>query len=101
MGDLGPARDETREMDLYYREREWRFVPSGLNLISGIIEPVGDNFLYKFTRSDINMIVAPNNDSRTRVVEFLSSLSASPDMRLKAFAQSPIPVICYDELRRW
>lgn len=101
MGDLGPARDETREMDLYYREREWRFVPSMLNLISGVIEVNKDQFFYKFTRQDINMIVVPNNDSRVQVVEFLSNLSNSADTRLQEFARSPIPVICYDELRRW
>lgn len=101
MGDLGPARDETREMDVYYREREWRFVPSELNVISGVIERDGGYYYYKFTRSDINMIVVPNYDCRVKVVEYLSSLSELPDSRLQAFAASPVPVICYDELRRW
>jgi hypothetical protein len=101
MGDLGPARDETHEIDMYYREREWRFVPSELNVISGVIEQVDDNYYYKFTRSDINMVVVPNYDSRVKVGEYLSSLSASSDSRLNAFSASPVPVICYDELRRW
>ena len=28
MGDLGSARDETKEIDLFYKEREWRLVPT-------------------------------------------------------------------------
>ncbi len=31
MGDLGQARDESQEIDLYYKEREWHLVASKLN----------------------------------------------------------------------
>ncbi|MDV6346586.1 abortive infection system antitoxin AbiGi family protein [Nitrosomonas sp. Is35] len=60
MGDLGPARDETKEIDLYYKEREWRLVPSAVDLQLGIVDEISNEAYYKFNRSDVNMVVVPN-----------------------------------------
>ncbi|MFA6052054.1 MAG: abortive infection system antitoxin AbiGi family protein [Methylobacter sp.] len=104
MGDLGPARDETREIDLYYKEREWRLVPSHLTTMSGVAKSKagsGDVYYYLFERSDVNMIVVPNEELRTVVLNYFISLGASPDERLRQFASNPLPVVNYDDLQRW
>lgn len=103
MGDLGPARDESKEIDLYYKEREWRLVPSKLSETSGVYTKVqnSDSFLYKFRREDVNMIVVPNEEMRNEVLRYFLSLADSPDSRLKAFGDNPLPVVNYDDLHRW
>lgn len=101
IGDIGPARDETREMDLYYREREWRIVPSQYTIYSGEAIQVGEQFYFPFDSQDVNMILVPNQDCRSAVMSFFSSLQQSEDERLKSFSSNSIPVICYDDLRRW
>lgn len=103
MGDLGTARDETREIDLYYKEREWRLVPSGLNLASGSAKRSDDgtSFYYSFERKDVNMIVVPNEEQRDAVLQYFLALKSSPDPRLKAFGDNPLPVIYYEDLQRW
>lgn len=101
IGDIGPARDESKEMDLYYREREWRIVPSPLSLISrGAVETDG-RYFFVFDSRDVNMILVPNQDCRSAVMDYFSGLSNSDDERLKSFGSNDIPVICYDDLRRW
>lgn len=103
MGDLGPARDETQEIDLYYKEREWRLVPSDLSLISGAAkrEESSDHFLFPFERSDVNMVVVPNEEIRSDVLEYFIGLRTSNDQRLRRFGENPLPVINYDDMNRW
>ncbi len=103
MGDLGPARDESREIDLYYKEREWRLVPSNLSEQAGHskIDEATKRCTYQFQRADVNMIVVPNEASRLHVLQYLLGLVASPSERLKAFAVDPPPIINYDDLDRW
>lgn len=103
MGDLGPARDETMEIDLYYKEREWRLVPSLLNITSctAKLETSTNNYYYLFKRSDVNMIVVPNEEMRMMVLEYFLSLRTSEDERLKQLGENPLPVINYDDLHRW
>ena len=52
MGDLGPARDETKEIDLYYKEREWRIIPSKLAELVGIYVEKPDD-AYHFASSSL------------------------------------------------
>lgn len=103
MGDLGPARDETKEIDLYYKEREWRLVPSTLTVVSGAakLRAGTGTYFYLFDRNDVNMIVVPNDEVRTVVLKYFLSLGNSTDDRLKSFAENPLPVINYDDLHRW
>lgn len=103
VGDLGPARDETKEIDLYYKEREWRLVPSLLNMASGtaVKAEEGECCYYSFRRKDVNMVVVPNEEMRGAVLEYFLSLRASEDGRLKEFGENPLPVINYDDLQRW
>jgi len=103
MGDLGPARDETREIDLYYKEREWRLVPSKLNVASGAAKAIeeSDSFYYRFERSDLNMVVVPNDEMRTLVLDYFLSLRTSTDQRLRRFGDNPVPIINYDDLHHW
>lgn len=101
MGDLGPARDETKEVDLYYKEREWRLVLTNLNLKSGIVEQKRSEYYYKFGRNDINLIVTPNDEIRTDVLKYLLSFSENKDPRLKEFAENPLTIISYDDLNKW
>ena len=91
------------EIDLYYKEREWRLVPSTLNLRSGIIrkESESERYLYSFKRSDVNVIVVPNDELRGEVLKYLQSFQTSSDERLKEFANAPPPIINYDDLHQW
>lgn len=100
-GDMGPARDETSEMDTYYREREWRLVPTEASTRSGVLEIDNKDFLYKFDRKDVNVIITPNNDLRAEVINFLLKLSTEDDPRLQLFSHDLVPVVTYDELHRW
>ncbi len=103
MGDLGPARDETKEIDLYYKEREWRLVPSIFTNISCTAKPStdGQSSEYKFHRKAVNVIVVPNEEIRTSVLEYFLSLRASGDTRLKEFGENILPIISYDDLHKW
>ena len=103
MGDLGPARDETREIDLYYKEREWRLVPCGLSYSSGaaILSPNATHVSYKFSRTDVHVIVVPNEEMRTTVLEYFLLLRESNDIRLSEFGHNVLPVVNYDDLQRW
>lgn len=103
MGDLGSARDETKEIDLYYKEREWRLVPSTLTVLSGAakLKAGTSTYFYPFDRNDVNMIVVPNEEMRTVVLNYFLSLGNSADERLRRFAENPLPVINYDDLHRW
>ncbi len=102
MGDLGSARDETKEIDLYYKEREWRLVPFLANLISGSVR-YGDEGLmfYKFEREDVNMVVVPNEEMRKIVLDYFEGLINSQDARECAFGKNPPPIISYDDLLKW
>ncbi|MHB1024740.1 MAG: abortive infection system antitoxin AbiGi family protein [Desulfobacteria bacterium] len=101
-GDLGPARDETKDTDLYYKEREWRLVPFNANITSGSVE-IDSNGLYqyKFKRIDVNVVVTPNDEIRNEVLRFLIALESEKDTRLKEFGENPLPVITYDDLHKW
>lgn len=103
MGDLGPARDETKEIDLFYKEREWRLVPSKLASISGAAKNQhGTNCLfYSFRREDVNMVVVPNEELRSCVLDYFLNLRKSSDERLRQFGIDPLPIINYDDLHRW
>ena len=103
MGDLGPARDETSEIDLYYKEREWRLVPSTMTEASGtaVLSPNNTYFYYKFHRTDVNMVVVPNEEMRTTVLDYFLSLRTSDDPRLQDFGANVLPVINYDDLQKW
>lgn len=103
MGDLGPARDETNEIDLYYKEREWRLVPSKLAETSGAAILSSDNqfFYYKFHRKDVNMVVVPNEEMRATVLDYFLSLRSFDDSRLKNFGENMLPIISYDDLQKW
>lgn len=103
MGDLGPARDETNEIDLYYKEREWRLVPSKLAEISGaaILSPDNQFAYYKFHRKDVNMVVVPNEEMRATVLNYFLSLQTSNESRLQNFGENVLPVINYDDLQKW
>lgn len=103
MGDLGRARDESKEIDLYYKEREWRLVPSRFNEIAGVVQKRDDSggLYYMFDRNDVNMIVVPNEEVRLQVLEYLLSHRGSADARLRSFGIDPPPVISYDDLNRW
>lgn len=103
MGDLGPARDETKEIDLYYKEREWRLVPSQLNIMSGTarLNESTSHFIYPFSRSDVNVVVTPNDEIRAEIIRYFMSFDTSPDPRLKEFAVNPLPVVSFDDLQKW
>ena len=103
MGDLGPARDDTDAVDLYYKEREWRLVPSKAVVDSGLAAYNDDlkYFQYVFGPAAVNMIVVPNDEMRSQVLGFLLGLTDSPDPRLRDFALNPLPIISYDDLQRW
>lgn len=102
MGDLGPARDETKEIDLYYKEREWRILPSELASLAGMyVEKPAKTFHFFFERSDLNMIVVPNEQIRHEVIKYLLGLKTAATERLKLFGDNMPPVVIYDELQRW
>lgn len=103
MGDLGPARDGTKENDLYYREREWRIVPSSFSIGSeiAIAEPNSDRYLFRFERNDANVVVVPNEDIRRLVLKYFIKLKEHTDERLRHFGENPLPIINYDDLRQW
>jgi hypothetical protein len=104
MGDLGPARDETKEIDLYYKEREWRLVPFLANLISGSVQYGNEGLMfYKFEREDVNMVVVPNEEMRKIVLDYFEGLISSPNTsaREHAFGENPPPIISYDDLLKW
>ena len=101
-GDLGPARDETSEIDLYYKEREWRIIPSHSAGKIKLITEDGDGlFFLQFSRKDVNVIVVPNEEIRRSAVDYFISLRNSTDPRLKSFGDNIPPVVNYDELNRW
>lgn len=102
-GDLGPALDETKAIDPFYKEREWRLVPLNGNLVSGsvIYDSSKDLYSYIFKRNDVNMVVTPNDEIRTEALRFLLGLEREADDRLKEFARNPLPIITYDDLHKW
>ncbi|WMJ09133.1 abortive infection system antitoxin AbiGi family protein [Nitrosomonas sp. sh817] len=101
MGDLGPARDETKEIDLYYKEREWRLVPSAVDLQLGIVNEISNEAYYKFNRSDVNMVVVPNEDIRIKLLNYFLNIPNDSEERLVQFKENPLPIIHYDDLQKW
>lgn len=102
MGDLGSARDDTKEIDLYYKEREWRLVPFLANIISGSVQYGNEGLMfYKFRREDVNMVVVPNEEMRKIVLEYFEGLISSQDARERTFGENPPPIISYDDLLKW
>jgi hypothetical protein len=100
-GELGPARDETRQIDVYYKEREWRLVPFQAAIDSGAVKLDNSVAYYEFTRNDINMVVTPNDDMRTEVLRYMLGLEKETDERLKEFSVNPVPVVTYNDLQKW
>lgn len=102
MGDLGPARDETEDIDLFYKEREWRFIPSRLAELASMIkvDMAGVTYL-PFEREDVNMVVVPNEEIRHKIASYLLDLRSSTDLRLRKFGENLAPVVNYDEVHRW
>ena len=101
-GDLGPALDDTNNIDPFYKEREWRLVPLVGNLDAGsVIKEIGDNYFYKFNRNDVNLVVTPNDDIRNEVLRFFLRFETQTDERLKEFSTNPVPIITYDDLQKW
>jgi len=91
-----------KEIDLYYKEREWRLVPLIANFISGSTVFNKDGAIYyEFDRSDVNVIVTPNDEIRTKVLKYFLSLSSESDQRMKEFADNPVPIVTYDDLHKW
>jgi len=105
MGDLGSARDDTDDIDLYYKEREWRLVPAkaGVDAKLTVMEhsESGPKYRFPFDANALNMVVVPNDETRAEVLRYLLSFANSTDPRLKGFAESPVPIITYDDLKRW
>lgn len=102
MGDLGSARDETKDIDLYYKEREWRLVPFQANFISGSIKKDEKGCLfYKFKRDDVNVILVPNEEIRNNISNFFKELIVSEDANEQSFGKNPPPIISYDALLKW
>jgi len=100
-GDLGPARDDTEEIDLFYKEREWRIVHSKLDEDTGRGKLINGFGYYRFKRKDVNMIVVPNEEMRTCVLDYFLSLKQSTDVDLQEFGKNPLPIINYDDLQKW
>ena len=102
-GDLGSALNDTNIIDPFYKEREWRLVPLYGNLASGSVihDNSKDIYFYLFNRSDVNMVVTPNDDIRTEVLRFLLGLEREAPDRLKEFARNPLPIVTYDDLHKW
>jgi len=100
MGDIGPARDDTPEMDQYYKEREWRLIPLNGNISSGC-DSSRNLYYYKFERSDVNVVITPNNDMRVEVIKFFLNLHNENESRLKNFSSDLLPIVTYDDLKKW
>lgn len=100
-GELGPALDNKFAIDPFYKEREWRIVPLHGNSSSVVRDKETNIYSYIFNRSDINVVVTPNDDTRTEVLRFLLGLENEADDRLKEFARNPLPIITYDDLYNW
>lgn len=103
IGDLGVARDESEDIDPYYKEREWRLVPSKGNEINKTIvfDKEKNTCHYKFNRKDVNCIIVPDIDMRKKVNNYLNSFGKDEQQHLKEFTEDPPPVFVYDDLRRW
>lgn len=103
MGDLGVARDETKEIDLFYKEREWRLVPTTFSAATGASKLIKESVssYFSFEKKDVNMIVVPNEEIREMVVEYFIDLRKSDDERLRQFGLNILPVVNYDDLHRW
>jgi hypothetical protein len=95
MGDLGPARDGSDQIDQYYKEREWRIVPYVGSIMSGraVISPE-DHIHYKFKRRDVKLIIVPNNEIRKKVIEWFAMYEIDDE----EYAEDPPPVLVYDDL---
>ncbi|MFN7920511.1 MAG: abortive infection system antitoxin AbiGi family protein [Bryobacteraceae bacterium] len=101
MGDLGPARDETEHIDVFYKEREWRVVPSRLTIESKSAVESGGHYYYGFSRADVNMVVVPSDEIRMQVLDYFHKLRRSKTPRLREFGQNTLPIVIYDDLQRW
>jgi hypothetical protein len=47
------------------------------------------------------MVVVPNEEIRSDVLEYFIGLRKSDDKRLQRFGENPLPVINYDDMNRW
>lgn len=103
MDDLGTANDETKEIDMFYKEREWRIIPSKLTELAGMCDIKPDEgFYFSFERNDLNMIVVPNEQIRRDVLDYFLGLKISAtDNRLKEFGKNIPPIVIYDDLQSW
>jgi len=91
MGDLGPARDDSEEIDSFYKEREWKIVPFKSALANDAVRKDGDSYFVRFERKDIRIIIVPDNDLKSKVTELL--------LTLEDYKGDLPPVINYDELK--
>lgn len=100
MGDLGPARDEAENIDVYYKEREWRIIPFKASLMSNSLSlDVDNNIFYNFRRKDIKIIIVPNNEIRNDAFKWFLDFTDNEDERLRSFAEDIPPIIVYDDLK--
>lgn len=98
MGDLGPARDGDDD-DTFYNEREWRILPVKANIQNGAIIQKESGFFIPFSRSDIRVIIVPNNEVKRKILDYLASFKLSKNPRLFSFSLDMPTIIVYDELK--
>ena len=55
---------------------------------------------YQFERSDVNMVVVPNEEIRKKLQEYFYEISSS-DRRMEQFKKNMLPIISYDDLHKW
>jgi len=103
IGDLGSARDDTDDTDVYYKEREWRIVPTNAAMSNGsIIKVTKDKDFYyiPFSRKDVRIIIVPNDDIKSMIINwFLEMRGSTTDVRLASFGLDIPPILNYDELK--
>ncbi len=98
-GHVGPAKDDTDEQDVYYKEREWRIIAQQASVENGVMQEIEGRDYIPFTRDDIRIIIVPSNDIQKMVTDYLYGLKGNSDSRLNAFAERLPPVISYDDLK--
>ena len=97
-GDLGPVRDGAAEMDIFYKEREWRIIQYEHPVNIGLINKVGDEYLIPFSRENIRIVIVPNDEIKNKVNDYFINLNYD-DKRLKTFRSNLVTVINYDDIK--
>lgn len=97
MGDLGLPKDDSEDIDPYYKEREWKLIPFKVAVDNKkIIEKDNTRYIL-FERRDIRIIIVPDNSVKNKLTKHLLSLKEPP--RLKSFADDLPPIFIYDDLK--